>query len=80
MAIGAYGGLWMQWMAIGAYGGLWMLMDGYWCLWRPIDAMDGYRYLYRGLWMLTDGYWCLGRPIDANECLLVPIYTYSYEH
>ena len=25
-------------MATGAYEGLWMLMDGYWCVWRPMDA------------------------------------------
>ena len=60
-------------MVIGAYGGLWMLTDGYWCLWRPMDA---------NRWLLVpmETYGCYGWllvPMEVYRWLLVPIEAYG---
>ena len=59
-----------------------MLMDGYLCLWRPMNTNGGLAVLmeaYGGPWrpmMLMDGYWCLWRSKDANGWLLVLMEAY----
>ena len=41
-----------------------MLMDGYWCLWRPINTNGG-------LVVLMEAYGGPWKPMDANGWLLV---------